>query len=124
VIDIPSARWMLVGAALRRYREGLGYGLEDAARILRCDRSKISRIETGQRGIRPLDLQVLLMEYGVVGEPEQATLTAIAGPRRVRSLQKDFAGLAGGAVEDFLLVTWNLRSVSLLGVDLDRIVSP
>jgi transcriptional regulator with XRE-family HTH domain len=50
VIEAPSARRLLIGAALRRYREDLGFILEDAARVLECDRSKISRIETGQRG--------------------------------------------------------------------------
>ena len=52
--DSPVRR-RLIGGALRRYRENIGYTLEDAARILECDRSKISRIETGQRGIRPKD---------------------------------------------------------------------
>src|ERR1700677_5398772 len=80
VIDTLPVRRRLVGATLRRYREHLGYGLEEAARVLECDRSKISRIETGQRGIRPRDLRDLLSEYGV-GESEQITLTAIADPR-------------------------------------------
>ena len=70
-------RRRLVGGALRRYRENMGYALEDAARVLECDRSKISRIETGQRGIRPKELRELLTEYGV-GEQEQGTLTALA----------------------------------------------
>lgn len=73
----PPVRRRLLGAALRRYREGLGYRLEDAARVLECDRSKISRIESGQRGIRARDLRDLLTEYGV-GEQEQLTLAAIA----------------------------------------------
>jgi transcriptional regulator with XRE-family HTH domain len=77
VIEAPSARRLLIGAALRRYREDLGFVLEDAARVLECDRSKISRIETGQRGIRPKELRELLTEYGV-GEQAQSTLTAIA----------------------------------------------
>ena len=55
-------RRRLVGGALRRYRENVGYALEDAARVLECDRSKISRIETGQRGIRPKELRELLTE--------------------------------------------------------------
>jgi len=70
-------RRRLVGSALRRYRENAGYALEDAARVLECDRSKISRIETGQRGIRPRELRELLAEYGVP-ESEQAALVAIA----------------------------------------------
>lgn len=77
MIEAPSARRLLIGAALRRYREDLGFILEDAARVLECDRSKISRIETGQRGIRPKELRELLTEYGV-SEREQSTLTAIA----------------------------------------------
>ena len=71
-------RRRLVGSALRRYRENMGYALEDAARVLECDRSKISRIETGQRGIRPKELRELLTEYGVP-DPVQAALVAIAG---------------------------------------------
>ena len=77
MIEAPSARRLLIGAALRRYREDHGFILEDAALVLECDRSKISRIETGQRGIRPKELRELLTEYGV-GEQEQCTLTAIA----------------------------------------------
>ena len=82
-MEAPSARRLLIGAALRRYREELGFVLEDAARVLECDRSKISRIETGQRGIRPRELRELLTEYGV-DEQEQRTLTAIAQAGRHR----------------------------------------
>ena len=52
MVEAPPVRRRLLGAALRRHRESLGYRLDDAARILECDRSKISRIESGQRGIR------------------------------------------------------------------------
>ncbi len=85
VAKAPSARRLLIGAELRRHREDPGLILDDAARVLECDRSKISRIETGQRGIRPRELRELLTEYGV-GEQEQRTLTAIAqaGSRRRR----------------------------------------
>jgi len=66
--------------ALRRHRESRGFTLEDAARVLECDRSKISRIETGQRGIRARDLRELAAEYDV-GEQERAFLAAIATPK-------------------------------------------
>jgi transcriptional regulator with XRE-family HTH domain len=77
VTGLPPVRRRLLGAALRGYRESMGYGLADAARILDCDRSKVSRIETGQRGISAQDLGKLLDEYGVP-RPEQAALAAIA----------------------------------------------
>jgi transcriptional regulator with XRE-family HTH domain len=75
-------RRRLVGAALRRYRENVGYTLEDAATVLECDRSKISRVETGQRGIRPKELRELLAEYGVPdGERDAvAAIAARGGP--------------------------------------------
>jgi transcriptional regulator with XRE-family HTH domain len=81
MIETLPVRRRLVGAALRRYRENLGFGLEEAARILECDRSKISRIETGQRGIRPKELRELLTEYGVT-ERDLGALTAIAQTTR------------------------------------------
>jgi transcriptional regulator with XRE-family HTH domain len=55
----------------------MGYSLADAAQILKCDRSKVSRIETGHRGISAADLGELLDEYGVP-TAEQAALAAIA----------------------------------------------
>jgi transcriptional regulator with XRE-family HTH domain len=64
----PPVRRRLVGGALRRYRENVGYALEDAARVLECDRSKISRIETGQRGIRPKELRELLAIVSRAGQ--------------------------------------------------------
>jgi transcriptional regulator with XRE-family HTH domain len=75
-----SARQRLVGSSLREYRESAGYDLGDAARILDCDRSKISRIETGQRSIRSKELRELLAEYGADAAVEEA-LVALARPR-------------------------------------------
>jgi transcriptional regulator with XRE-family HTH domain len=91
-----------LGAALRRYREGLGYRLDDAARILECDRSKISRIESGQRGIRARDLRDLLTEYGV-GEQEQRTLAAIAQSPRARGWWQPYADVLPGGWLDYLI---------------------
>lgn len=76
MIESPPARRRLIGAALRRYREEHGYDLAEAARILSCHRSKVSRIETGERGIRPKEMYELLSEYGVRPEDQQA-LTAV-----------------------------------------------
>ena len=61
-------RRRLVGCTLRRYRENLGDTLSDVALILECHASKVSRIETGERGIRAKELRELLTEYGIGGE--------------------------------------------------------
>jgi transcriptional regulator with XRE-family HTH domain len=92
-----SLRARVVGAALRRYREMIGYQLEDAARVLDCDRSKISRIESGIRGIRMLELRILLGDDGV--DPgEQSVLEVIAG----RGWWDEYADVLPAGMGDFL----------------------
>ena len=79
--EVPPVRRRIAGAALRRFREQAGYSLDEAARILACDRSKISRIETGQRGIRPAELRELLARYGV-DEPRRDAMLSVARQTR------------------------------------------
>jgi transcriptional regulator with XRE-family HTH domain len=74
-------RQRLIGTALRRYREDAGYDLPEAARILRCDRSKIHRIEAGERGIRLAELRALMDEYGT-DKHARDTLEALAQATR------------------------------------------
>jgi transcriptional regulator with XRE-family HTH domain len=96
-------RRRLVGGALRRYRENVGYALEDAARVLECDRSKISRIETGQRGIRPKELRELLTEYGVP-EGEQGALVAIASRGGQHGWWQPYADIFSEAYLDYVIM--------------------
>ena len=103
VIAAPPVRRRLVGGALRRYRENLGYTLDDAAQVLECDRSKLSRIETGQRGIRRKELRELLTEYGI-DDQQQAILAAMADPRGARGWYGAYADVLPGAWQDYLLL--------------------
>jgi transcriptional regulator with XRE-family HTH domain len=100
---IPPVRRRLVGAALRKYREDLGYGLKDAAYVLDCDRSKISRIETGHRGIRGKELRELLTEYGVADE-EQEALAAVARQGHEPGWWQEYKAVLAGAAEDFVMM--------------------
>ena len=99
----PPVRRRVVGGALRRNRENIGYTLEDAARILECDRSKISRIETGQRGIRPKELRELLTEYGVPAS-EQLALAAIASRGGRNSWWHPYADIVTGVYLDYVIM--------------------
>jgi transcriptional regulator with XRE-family HTH domain len=103
VIGTPPVRRRLLGAALRRYRENLGYGLDEAARILECDRSKISRIETGQRGIRAKELRELLTEYGVP-DGEQAALLAIAHRGRQHGWWQEYQDVLSDTGQDYVIM--------------------
>ncbi len=97
----PPVRRRLLGAALRRYREGLGFNLEQAALILECDRSKISRVETGQRGIRAKELRELLTEYGVPAAERQALL-AIAHSGRADGWWLGYRDVLTPAAQDYV----------------------
>lgn len=100
MIAIPPVRRRIVGTTLRRYRQELGYGLDDAARVLDCDRSKISRIETGQRNIRPKELRELLTEYGA-DERAQDVLAMIANTRRTQGWWQPYADVLPDACRDY-----------------------
>jgi transcriptional regulator with XRE-family HTH domain len=66
------------GGELRRLRLNAGLGVKDAAEALECGQPKISQIENGKRGIRPLDLTTLLNLYGVEDELYRASMRRLA----------------------------------------------
>jgi transcriptional regulator with XRE-family HTH domain len=103
VPGIPPVRRRLLGTALREYRESLGFNLDEAARILECDRSKVSRIETGERGIRPKELRELLTEYGVP-VTEQEALLAVSHRGRESGWWLDYRDVLSAAAQDYVIM--------------------
>jgi transcriptional regulator with XRE-family HTH domain len=98
-----SVRRRLIGAALRRCREDAGYTLDEPARLLECDRSKVSRIETGVRGIRPKELRKLLEDYGVPAEAQE-TFVALARQEDRKGWWHEYAHvLPAGSGEHIIL---------------------
>jgi transcriptional regulator with XRE-family HTH domain len=100
-VEAPTVRRRLLGAELRRLREAAGLALDDAARILECDRSKISRIETGQRGMRPKELRELLAEYGV-DEPRLHALAELARQANQRGWWQAYEDVLAEPYQDFI----------------------
>jgi transcriptional regulator with XRE-family HTH domain len=98
----PSAQRELTGSMVRRYRERAGLSIDDAASILGCDRSKVSRIETGMRGFRPAELRVLLAALGV-DAGTQELLAAISGWREVPGWWQGFLAHLPSAYLDFVI---------------------
>ena len=111
MVPAPPVRRRLVGRALRRYRENLGYSLVDAAGILECDASKVSRIETGHRGIRAKELRELLADYGIEGD-QLAILTLLADPRGAFGWHRDYEPVLCGAWQDYLILETAATRVS------------
>jgi transcriptional regulator with XRE-family HTH domain len=103
VTGTAPVRRRLLGSALRKYREDLGFTLDQAARILECDRSKISRIETGQRGIRAKELRELLADYGVA-DAEQEALLAIAHSGRQSGWWLEYGDVLSEAGQDYVIM--------------------
>jgi transcriptional regulator with XRE-family HTH domain len=110
----PPVRRRLLGSALRQYRDDLGYTLDQAALILDCDRSKISRIETGQRGIRAKELRELLTEYDVP-DSEQEALLAIAHSGRQAGWWLEYRDVLSEAGQDY--VAMELAATEILAYE-------
>lgn len=99
-----SARRQLIGTALRQYRERLGYPMEAAARLLECDVSRISRIETGQRGIRSRELRELLDAYGVREEQQDVLLAIQQSTRDITTAWwQGYASVLSGAHLEYVV---------------------
>jgi len=74
----PTVLRILLGAQLRRLREGQRISVEDAGKSIRASHSKISRLETGRVGFKDRDIADLLTLYGVTDEEDREALRALA----------------------------------------------
>ena len=114
----PPVRRRLIGSALRDYRLSLGYNLDEAAHILDCDRSKISRIETGERGIRAKELRELLTEYGVPAT-EQEALLAVAHRGRESGWWLDYRDVLSASAQDYVIM--ESAATEILGYEANQV---
>lgn len=75
---MPTMRSKRLGSELRRLRVASGLKVSQVAELLECGQPKISQIENGKRGIRQLDLTLLLDKYGVTDEKYRQSLKQLA----------------------------------------------
>lgn len=74
----PTVRRRELGARLRALRAERGFTVEQVAERLLCSPSKVSRMETGQRGATLRDIRDLCDLYGVNDEDEREQLMYLA----------------------------------------------
>jgi transcriptional regulator with XRE-family HTH domain len=74
----PTVRRRELGALLRALRNERGMTVEQVAADLLCSPSKVSRMETGQRGATARDIRDLCELYGVTDAGERERLTTLA----------------------------------------------
>ncbi|MEU1782414.1 helix-turn-helix transcriptional regulator [Streptomyces abikoensis] len=76
--DMPTMRSKRLGNELRRLRAASGLKVSQVAELLECGQPKISQIENGKRGIRQIDLTLLLDRYGVEDTKYRQSLKQLA----------------------------------------------
>jgi transcriptional regulator with XRE-family HTH domain len=74
----PTVRRRELGALLRALRNERGLTVDQVATELLCSASKVSRMETGQRGATARDVRDLCELYGVTDPAERARMTRLA----------------------------------------------
>jgi transcriptional regulator with XRE-family HTH domain len=98
----PTVYRLQLGRELRRLRESAGLSRDDAAAVLECGASKISKIETGKATMRPAEVKALLDRYGVTERDEVLRLARDARRRSTHRLPdwaQMFVGLEADAAE-------------------------
>lgn len=89
----PTVGRLELAARLRQLRLAAGKSIDDAAAELMCSVAKISRMETGGRGVQPRDIRDLCRLYGV-SDNIRAELTGMAEEARSAGWwQRDFRTL-------------------------------
>jgi len=74
----PTVRRRELGALLRSFRLNRGLTVDQVAGLLMCSPSKVSRMETGHRGVTARDIRDLCDIYGVDDQAERDRLTTLA----------------------------------------------
>jgi transcriptional regulator with XRE-family HTH domain len=102
----PVVRRRELGALLRSLREQRGLTMEQVADRLMCSPSKISRLETGQRGVTARDARDLCDLYGIADQDERDRIMRLATEGRQSAWWQsydlpysDYVGMEAAALE-------------------------
>jgi transcriptional regulator with XRE-family HTH domain len=103
--DNPPVRRRELGAVLRALRTDAGLTVEELAGRLLCSTTKVSRMETGQRGVSARDIRDLCQVYGITDIPQYDHLMSLAEQGRGQSWWQplnlphaDYIGLEAAAI--------------------------
>lgn len=108
----PGARAKGIGASLRRLREAADLPMRAVCDTLDMDKSKLSRLETGQQNPTLEDVAALLAIYGVTGDDRDQLLEAVRSVdepgwwEKTTGVTKESAALADYETEARELISW------------------
>ena len=98
----PTALRIMLGAQLRRLREGKRITLEDAGYAIRASGSKMSRLETGRVGFKSRDIADLLTLYSVTDAQEREALLELARQASAMGWWHDYADVMPAWFEPYV----------------------
>lgn len=107
----PTVRRRRLGAELRRLRTAAGLGINDVAAHLECDPSKISRIENGRTGIRPMDLRAVLRLCGVDDEGIIDQMVKVSRESRLQGWWTQYSDSLNKSFADFVALEDSASSI-------------
>lgn len=84
-MDNPPVARRELGALLRTLRTDAGLTVDELAERLLCSTTKVSRMETGQRGVSARDIRDLCRVYGITDPDQYDRLTSLAEEGRAQS---------------------------------------
>jgi hypothetical protein len=90
-------------------RESAGFTLDDVTMYLECSRAKLSRIERGEVGVHPLEVEALANIYGVASK-ERADLVQVARDARQKSWWHGYRDLAQ---DSLILIDYETAATSV-----------
>lgn len=93
-----------LGSELASMRVNAGKEPEDVMRVLKCGQPKVSKLENGKVGIRPLELDVLFGFYGITNEEYKESIKKLARERNKVGWWSKEGPLLHSTDRDFLLL--------------------
>ncbi|MFJ6729779.1 helix-turn-helix domain-containing protein [Streptomyces sp. NPDC091281] len=114
----PTVRQRRLGRMLRELRMEAGKTLADAAKILDCADSKVSRIESANSGVRSLDLKALMDAYGVADEKTRALLVDLARNGRERGWWSEYETALQPVYADYIALEHSASSLYVVETSL------
>ncbi|WP_405708447.1 helix-turn-helix domain-containing protein [Streptomyces xanthophaeus] len=92
--------------------------IAQAAEVLDCAESKISRIEAAQSGIRSLDLRALLDFYGVSDKTTRARFADLARNGRERGWWSQYEGALNSEYSDLIALEWDASDLYVVDTNI------
>ncbi|WP_062430851.1 helix-turn-helix domain-containing protein [Herbidospora daliensis] len=91
-----------LAARLKQLRQESGLTLEEVCTPMHASTAKLSRLETGQRGASPRDVEILTAIYGISDPSVIAELIAMAADSRTQLLRREYGSLGNRAIYSYI----------------------